>query len=166
MDHRKPDFEELANDLQLEHLADAQDATDKEHEMTFIQAIKLYPKAVGWSILLSTALVMEGYDTKLISSLFAHPAFQGAYGERTPKGTYQIPAPWQSGLTNGSAVGQIIGLQIAGHISERFGFRKTMISGLTVLTAFIFVQFFAPSLPVLEVGQILLGMFLEIAHHV
>jgi len=35
------------------------------------EAIKLYPKATAWSILLSTALVMEGYDLVVINSFFA-----------------------------------------------------------------------------------------------
>lgn len=144
-------------EVQQEVLATAQDANNQEHGLSLLQAIKLYPKAVGWSVLLSTALVMEGYDTKLVSSLFAQPAFKEAYGVQQEDGSYQIPAPWQAGLTNGSACGQIIGLMIAGHITERFGFRKTMMSGLSVLTGFIFVQFFAPSLPVLEVAQILMG---------
>jgi hypothetical protein len=38
---------------------------DAERSMSFIECIKLYPKAVGWSVLLSTALVMEGYDVSL-----------------------------------------------------------------------------------------------------
>ena len=40
----------------------AKAATDNERSMTLIQAIKQYPKAVGWSMLLSTCIVMEGYD--------------------------------------------------------------------------------------------------------
>lgn len=144
-------------EVQQEVLATAQDANNQEHELSLLQAIKLYPKAVGWSILLSTALVMEGYDTKLIASLFAQPAFQEAYGIQQEDSSYQIPASWQAGLTNGSACGQVFGLMIAGYITERFGFRKTMISGLSVLMGFIFIQFFAPSLPVLEVAQILMG---------
>jgi SP family general alpha glucoside:H+ symporter-like MFS transporter len=40
----------------------AKAATDNERSMTLFQAIKLYPKAVGWSMLLSTCIVMEGYD--------------------------------------------------------------------------------------------------------
>lgn len=148
---------EGAQTLQHELLSDAQDATNKEHELTFLQAIKLYPKAVGWSVLMSTALVMDGYDTKLIGSLFAQPAFQQAYGKLQSDGKYQIPAPWQSGLNNGSNVGQMIGLFFSGYISERFGFRKTMIGALLMVPCLIFIQFFAPSLRVLETGQILLG---------
>lgn len=47
--------------------SEAKAATDKERSMTLLQGIKLYPKAVGWSMLLSTCLVMEGYDLVLLS---------------------------------------------------------------------------------------------------
>lgn len=46
--------------------ADAQAATAKEHSLTLSQALKAYPKAIMWSILLSSAVVMEGYDTLLV----------------------------------------------------------------------------------------------------
>lgn len=35
-------------------------ATEKEHQMSLWQGIKLYPKAVAWSMLISTCIVMEG----------------------------------------------------------------------------------------------------------
>lgn len=46
----------------------AKRASDNEHKMTLMQGIKLYPKAVGWSILISTCIVMEGYDVCLLSN--------------------------------------------------------------------------------------------------
>lgn len=64
--------------------ADAKDGTNHEHSMTLMEAIKLYPKAVGWSILLSTAIVMEGYDVVLLSSFYALPQFNKKYGVCTP----------------------------------------------------------------------------------
>ncbi|KAH6611562.1 hypothetical protein Trco_001582 [Trichoderma cornu-damae] len=139
-------------------LADAEDATAREHELGFLQAIKLYPRAVAWSVIISTALVMDGYDTKLIGSLFAQPAFQKAYGERQPNGSYQVTAPWQAGLNNGSNVGQLVGLVLGGSLSEALGFRKTMIIGLILMPFLIFIPFFAPSIVVLQVGQVLLGV--------
>lgn len=54
---------------------EAQHAADDEKSMGLLQAIKLYPKAVGWSIVLSTALVMEGYDLALLGSLYGSPMF-------------------------------------------------------------------------------------------
>lgn len=47
--------------------ADAKDATDREHAMTIRDAIRLYPRAVMFSIAFSTAVVMEGYDLSLVS---------------------------------------------------------------------------------------------------
>jgi SP family general alpha glucoside:H+ symporter-like MFS transporter len=46
----------------------AKSATDKEHKMTLLQGIKLYPKAIAWSVLISTCICMEGYDVCLLSS--------------------------------------------------------------------------------------------------
>ena len=138
-------------------LADAEDATNQDHEMTLSQAVKLYHSAIGWSIVMSTALVMDGFDTKLMASLFAQPAFAERYGKLQPNGKFQIPAPWQSGLNNGSNVGQLIGLSISGWLTERVGFRRTMMLGLLIVPCLIFIQFFAPSLGVLETGQVLLG---------
>jgi MFS transporter, SP family, general alpha glucoside:H+ symporter len=73
--------------------AEARDATDKEHRMGFLKAIKLYPKAAGWSILLSTSIVMEGYDTLLLGNLYAFPAFTSNFGIYDPTSdppSYQV----------------------------------------------------------------------------
>jgi len=45
---------------------DAAKATQAEHNMTLLEGLRTYPKAVGWSILISTAVVMEGFDTILM----------------------------------------------------------------------------------------------------
>jgi MFS transporter, SP family, general alpha glucoside:H+ symporter len=137
--------------------SDAEQANNKDHNLTILQAFKLYPKAVAWSAVLSAACIMDGYDLKLMGLLFAQPAFNKAYGKVQPNGKYIISAAWQQGLNNGSNIGQMIGLLFAGQLSERFGFRKTMIGTLCLAPCLIFIQFFASSLVVLEVGQILLG---------
>ncbi|KAF5007407.1 hypothetical protein FDECE_6255 [Fusarium decemcellulare] len=143
---------------QVEWLADAQDATAQEHDMTLHSALKLYPKAALWSLAMSSTIIMEGYDTMLLGNLYAQPAFQRRYGMRVKGDTYEIPSAWQAGLGNGSACGQLMGLLLAGYVSERFGFRKTMMAGLSAIIGLIFITFFAPSLAVLEVGQILFGI--------
>ena len=63
---------------------EAKDAAQLEKSMTLTQAIKLYPKAIGWSILLSTAIVMEGYDLSLLGNFYAFPPFTEKYGVLTP----------------------------------------------------------------------------------
>lgn len=89
--------------------------------MTLWQGIKLYPKAIGWSILISTCIVMEGYDVSLINNLYASQTFNERYGVQLPDGSYQVTAAWQAGLSNGANCGEIIGLFINGWISERIG---------------------------------------------
>lgn len=136
----------------------AKAATEKEHTMSLMQGIKLYPKAIGWSILISTCIAMEGFDVCLLPNFFGFPQFQRKYGEQLPDGSWQIPARWQSGLQNGSQVGQIIGLMINGFVSERFGYRYTTLICLVLVAAFTAIFFTAPSVEVLLVGYILSGL--------
>ncbi|KAK9310916.1 general substrate transporter [Lipomyces starkeyi] len=149
---------EQPSEMQKDILLEAQAATDKEHDLTFLKSVRLYPKAIAWSMLLSTAIIMEGYDTKLVGSLFAQPAFRKRYGSQLPNGSYQISASWQAGLSNGASIGSLIGLFMNGYISERVGFRKTMLGALAFLAVMVFIPFFAPSIEVLQVGQILMGI--------
>jgi SP family general alpha glucoside:H+ symporter-like MFS transporter len=83
-------------------------ATEKEHKMSLLQGIKLYPKAIGWSILISTCIVMEGYDVSLINNFYGFAQFNRKYGEPyvNKQGVidYQVPAAWQAGLSNGATV--------------------------------------------------------------
>jgi SP family general alpha glucoside:H+ symporter-like MFS transporter len=150
----------IATDAKVEHvLDDARHASDAEKQMTLWQAIKLYPRAVAWSVGISAALIMEGYDTALMGNFYAYPAFQSRYGTLDPTtGEYQIPAKWQAGLNNSSAAGEIIGLFIAGIISERIGYRWTLIGAHMMVICFIFILFFAKNLPMLLVGEILCGI--------
>jgi SP family general alpha glucoside:H+ symporter-like MFS transporter len=158
-DSTSQQLEKVSDGLHNDQLAiDAIQATAKEHDMTLWQAIRLYPKAIGWSIFLSTAIIMEGYDVVLMQSFYAFPAFANRYGQKTSDGDYQVTAPWQSGLSNGANVGEILGLFINGIVSERYGYRFTMIASLSALTCFIFVPFFASDIETLEVGEILMGI--------
>jgi len=57
-------------------LEGAKQATQYEHSLSLWSAMKTYPRAIGWSIAVSMAIVMEGYDTGLMGSFFGFPAFQ------------------------------------------------------------------------------------------
>lgn len=83
---------------------------DKEHKMGLWQGIRLYPKAIMWAGLISLCCAMEGYDIALIGNFYAFPPFNRKYGELQPDGSYQVPARWQAGISNGAQCGQIIGL--------------------------------------------------------
>jgi SP family general alpha glucoside:H+ symporter-like MFS transporter len=138
--------------------AEARHAADAEHQMTLWQAVKTYPNAIGWSVLLSSTLIMEGYDLALLGNLYASPVFNEKYGtwlEDDQK--YAVSAAWQSGLSNGARAGEIIGLIIAGWFTDRYGAKKTTVGFLFMMIATIFVLFFAPNVGVLVAGEVLCG---------
>ena len=152
----------LANEVSttdtLDDRHNAASAADQEKRMSLLEGIKLYPKAVTFSVIVSACIIMEGYDVNLLQGLFAFDPFQRRYGVRQPNGSYQLTAAWQAGLANGASVGEILGLFINGWASERFGYRKTLLTSLFFVTCFIFILFFAPSVQVLEIGEILCGI--------
>lgn len=81
-----------ASDSSTKVIQNAKAATDKERSMTLLQGIRLYPKAVMWSVLISTCIVMEGYDISLVNNFYAFPQFNRKYGEMLADGSYQVSA--------------------------------------------------------------------------
>ncbi|XPS72678.1 hypothetical protein M3J09_004839 [Ascochyta lentis] len=110
-----------------------------------------------WSVLFSLTLIMEGYSTILVPNLYSLGPFRRQFGTLQHNGDYEISAIWQSALVNGALAGQIVGLFAAGWLAEKIGYRRTLMTGLAAITAFITITFFATSKPMLLVGQCLLG---------
>jgi MFS family permease len=75
-----------------------------------------------------------------------------------PSGEYQVPARWQAGLSNGANVGEVIGLFINGYVSERFGYRYTVMTCLMLIIGFTAIFFTAQSVIDLQVAEILCGI--------
>ncbi|KAL6851262.1 hypothetical protein ACO1O0_008390 [Amphichorda felina] len=137
---------------------EAAQAVEMEQNMGLLKSLKLYRRACFWSIFLSTCIIMEGFDKTLINNLYAYPPFKNKFGERLPNGDYEVTAAWQAGLSNGALCGEIIGLFATGIITDRFGYRKTLVGALTGCVCFIFVIFFCQNLTQLLVGEILIGL--------
>lgn len=134
-------------------VADAEAAVAWEHALTPRRAMKLYSKGIWYGAIVSLLLIMEGFDTKIMGSLYAVPAFEEAYGVKGSDGTYEITAAWQSGMGGITGVTQMLGMFLGGYATEKFGFRKTMMATLLSMPPIIFIFFFAPSLPVLAVAN-------------
>lgn len=138
-------------------LDEAQAASVHEHSLTVRQALRAYPWAVAWSLAISMSVIMEGYDTILIGSLYAYPTYAQQFGEMSGSSGYQIPAKWQSTMGSGPQAGAIVGAMANGLIIQRFGYRPAFLTGLVLMGAFIFVSFFGMSVELQAVGQILSG---------
>jgi SP family general alpha glucoside:H+ symporter-like MFS transporter len=101
---------------------------------------------------------MESYCLFLMGSFVALPAFRLRYGIPDGSGGFVLESSWQSALQVGGPLGALIGVFIAGPITSRIGYRYATILGLMLLNAMIFVMFFANSLPVFFVSQLLEGV--------
>lgn len=45
---------------------EANEANEVERSMSVKTALRTYPKAIGWSVILSASIIMEGYDTSVM----------------------------------------------------------------------------------------------------
>ncbi|KAF2164399.1 hypothetical protein M409DRAFT_56668 [Zasmidium cellare ATCC 36951] len=154
VDHQDDD-----RDLEAKQDQDILRANDSEHLLGFRAAVQRYPGAVFWSFIMSMSVIMIGYDTSLIANFFAYPSFKRKYGQWYPEDNdYEITGPWMIGLSNAISAGEIIGLIINGFVLERFGHRRVMIVSLAVLSGCIAVMVFAPTIAILCVGQVLMGI--------
>jgi hypothetical protein len=108
----------------------------------------------------------------------AFPQFNRKFGVKLADGTFQVPAPWQAGLSNvhaslasqldpcpsltlgsqGANVGEIIGLFINGIVSERFGYKYTILVCLIIMAGLIAIPVTANSVEALLVYYILAGV--------
>ena len=63
--------------------------------MSLLQGVRLYPKAIAWSILISTCIAMEGYQVALVNNFYGFAPFNAKYGEPTgdPEDPFQVCGP-------------------------------------------------------------------------
>lgn len=64
------DHDEISHIKALDQvIQSAKAGAEKEQKMTLLQGIKLYPKAIFWSLLISTCILMEGFDMALVNTM-------------------------------------------------------------------------------------------------
>lgn len=170
MDNKAGISEAKADEAHIDHAYDVEakkemnmqgaiDAENQEHNMTVLEAVRAYPAASFWAVNMSCTIIMEAYCLFLIGNFIALPAFAQRYGIYSDKDEkWVIETKWQSALQVIGPVGAIIGVVIAGPITSRIGYRWATILGLMLLNAFIFIFYFANSLPVILISQLFEGI--------
>ncbi|KAH8675243.1 alpha-glucosides permease MPH2/3 [Xylariales sp. PMI_506] len=142
-----------------DYKAGAVEAENAEHNMTVLEAVRAYPMASFWAFVMSCTIIMESYDVFLIGNFVALPAFVDVYGVLDPAtGKMVIEPKWQSALQVSGQLGALIGVFLAGPLTSRIGYRWATLTGLMLLNVFIFVFYYANSLPVIFVAQLLEGL--------
>ncbi|KAG8673751.1 hypothetical protein FPOAC2_07222 [Fusarium poae] len=172
MDNKAGISEAKADEAHIDHAYDVEakkemnvdmqgaiDAENQEHAMTVLQAVRAYPAASLWAFNMSCTIIMEAYCVFLMGNFIALPAFADRYGIYSEsKDKMVIETSWQSALQVGGPIGAIIGVTLAGPITSKIGYRWATIFGLMLLNAFIFIFYFADSLAVMLVAQLLEGI--------
>ena len=134
-------------------------AAQTEHSLTFLRAISLYRGAIFWSAFFCIGQLMTAFDPQVMGNLFAMPAFQRDFGYSF-EGEYIVSAPWQTGLIMGVPIGQVVGSLYAWLPLEWFGRKRTFGACVFATAGCVFIQFFARSLAVLIVDELLAGLVL------
>ncbi|KAL2106096.1 hypothetical protein VUR80DRAFT_7303 [Thermomyces stellatus] len=130
-------------------------AMQVERDMTLRNCLRFWPKAILFSLVISIAIIMEGYDTNLMSNFYAYPSFREKFGDQIDEnGEPLISAQWQTIINNCGQAGSIFGLFLNGIINERIGYRWTMQVAMLLMIGAIFIPFFSTGLPMFLGGQI------------
>jgi MFS family permease len=102
---------------------------------------------------------MESYDVFLIGSFVALPEFINEYGVYDAAKDIMVLEPkWQSALQVSGQLGALIGVFLAGPLTSWIGYRWATILALMLLNVFIFAFYYASSMPVIFVAQLLEGL--------
>ena len=112
---------------------------------------------------MAATVMMEGYETLVVPSFFSYQPFSRFYGvglrqKRTdptcPEGLTPfndvdgdgridrvVGTHWQTGITVGTALGQLVGLFLAPTLTRRVGYRKAALFGLAMVGSFLMIPF-------------------------
>lgn len=139
-----------------------------EQRMTYRYAIRHYWPAMLWAIVMAAPIIMEGYETFLVPTLFAYKAFKELYGTEPP-GTHvgykkHIPPLWQSVITVAAAVGQLAGLSWAPRLVNRYGYQRSAVYRLLMAGFCLLITFSSSWVPLnsrltfFSLGEFALGL--------
>ncbi|KIW32402.1 uncharacterized protein PV07_03951 [Cladophialophora immunda] len=120
-----------------------------DDEPTLWKSIRKWPKVLGYSFGLTSAILLYGFDTSIVGNVSAIPAFQEDYG-RELDDRHIIPSMWM-GLWNAvSPIGIMIGSIIAGWLQDRVGRRPTLALGSLLSAAGVAIIYCSHFLDVLD----------------
>ncbi|KAL2802989.1 general substrate transporter [Aspergillus granulosus] len=112
-----------------------------------------------WTLYAMLLVFGWGYDSGLSGVAIAFPEFRRYYGNYYATGDqWVIPALWQSLWNAASTIGQVAGGFAAGQFADSCGRKFMLYTAVVISLASSFALVFAPSLPVLFVSKLLLGV--------
>lgn len=142
----------------------ASDITSKEQWRKLWGAIRAEKIFCLWTLYTMLLVFSWGYDAGLSGVAIAFPEFRKAYGNYYAVGDeYVIPALWQSLWNAASTIGQVFGGYAAGQFADLWGRKVLLYTAVFISLGSSFALVFSPSLPVLFVSKLLLGLSVGLA---
>ncbi|KAI5456817.1 general substrate transporter [Mariannaea sp. PMI_226] len=149
----------IADSKAVQEAIDAQDLTPKQQYQRLWTNLKKDKRYVLWSLYIMSLVFGWGYDSGLSGVAIAFPEFRKVYGEYYSIGDqYVIPALWQSLWNAASTIGQVLGAFLTGQCADYVGRKAVLWTAVVLSLASSFALVFAPSLPILFVSKLLLGL--------
>lgn len=138
---------------------------DLDHRLTKWQAIKAYPQACIYILILVWALITVGYENQASGIILSIPTFRRDFGYAyvsDGETQYVLDALWQSAITGGATAALVFGSFMSTTIVDYVG-RKWMVTVSVMGTiAFVGVEFAATNIQVFFVGKFLNAILLGV----
>ncbi|BCS04173.1 uncharacterized protein AKAW2_71051A [Aspergillus luchuensis] len=133
-----------------------------QHGRSTWQALRANPIVVLFCLYGNIGALMYGFDNLVLSLALSMTAFEQTFGTFT-KGSYVIPAYWQSLWNALSQVATMLGSTAAGPIQDRFGRRAAFLVAACLSAAGIAVVYTASTPGAFLAGKIVNGLSLGLA---
>lgn len=130
-----------------DHIDNADNANNNEQrkEITLKESLRLYPKIAAYSVGLTSAFLLAGYDAVIVGTITAVPRFQHDFGELYGS-QYIIPSVWMSLWSALGYLGSMIGGAIGGPWQDRAGRRWPLAIG-SIISAIAIAILYVSNLP-------------------
>lgn len=149
----------VCDESAIPEVMDAQDPTPKQQYQRLWSDLKKDKRFVYRSLFVMSLVFGWGYDAGLSGVAIAFPEFRKVYGNYYEAGDeFVIPALWQSLWNAASTIGQVFGAFLTGQFADHVGRRAVLWTAIILSLSSTFALVFAPSLPILFVSKLLLGL--------
>jgi MFS family permease len=119
---------------------------EQPHTLPFWQAVKLYPKVVGYCLALTVAVIGWGYDLAIVGAVPGVDSFKNDYGVMH-NGKMIIPGVWLGLFLGLPPAGSALGSVTAGELQDRIGRRFSLMVGSIVSGIAVSLIFFSHLAP-------------------
>lgn len=138
-DYRRPSVSESVVSLIDNTASENNIAKEKENNKAPLrQSLKQYSTLMWWMVAMSTAILYAGYDSAVLGTLNAVPAYQRDFGEcctwneKKQKDEDVIPVFWLSIWDGIGPLGGIAGSALGGWFLDRWGRRFCLMIGSSI----------------------------------